>query len=407
MTTLQHIQEAAEILKDRVLRTPLVHSPYLSRHFGAQIYLKLENLQNTGSFKVRGAVFKLFSESQKRRLQGVVAASAGNHAQGVALAARQARVNAIVVMPEWASISKQEATRAYGGKVVISGKTVDESLKEARKLAGEGRLFIHPFDDPLIITGQGTIGLEILEDLRNPDKILVPVGGGGLAAGIGIVVKAQSPRTRVIGVQSTACPSARESLRLQRRVMVDAAPSLADGIAVRQTGKRNYRILASHLDDLVTVNESSIAAAILMLLEKKKILAEGAGAVPLAALLEKSVHIKQGDKVVLVISGGNMDSSLIGRIISQQLIQNARVMRMTAVLEDVPGTLATLLSQVAALKANVLHIRHDRNVGDLPINMSRVAIELETRGEDHVKNILHHLRKAGYNVRADPVALPK
>jgi len=407
MPTVRQIQSAADILKGIVLHTPLVNSPYLSRLFGADIYLKLENLQNTGSFKVRGATFKLLSEKRKRNLREVVAASAGNHAQGVALAARQAGVKATVVMPEWASISKQEATRGYGGTVIISGKNMSESLKEARKLAGEDILFIHPFDDPWIIAGQGTVGLEILEDIDAPDKILVPVGGGGLAAGIGIAVKSKNPATQVIGIQAAACPSALRSRQLGTRIVVEAGPTLADGIAIRQIGKRTFRILEKHVDAFATVNEESIASAVLMLLEKKKILAEGAGATPLAALLEGSVRTKPGEKVVLVISGGNMDSPLIGRIINQGLIRNARVMRMTVALDDVPGSLAMLLSHVASLKANVLHIRHDRNIGDLPINMSRVGMELETRGFNHIQEILAALGQAGYDIQADPASLGK
>ncbi len=397
--SLRNIEHAAALLKDQVLHTPLVFSPYLSRLFDAKIYLKLENLQNTGSFKVRGAAYKLLCSGIAAGAREVVTASAGNHAQGVALAARLAGLRATVVMPEGASISKQEATRAYGGTVLLSGKNVSESLKEARRLAGKGALFIHPFDDPRIIAGQGTVGLEILEDLNAPHKILVPVGGGGLAAGVGIAVKAKSPRTRVIGVQAAACPSALRSRRLGKRIRVHDEPTLADGIAVRQLGKITFKALEEHVDTLVSVKEESIASAVLMLLEKKKVLAEGAGAVPLAALLEKAVRPKSGERVVLVISGGNIDSPLIGRILNQGLIRNARVIRMTVTLEDVPGSLAALLSLVAKLKANVLHIRHDRNVGDLPINVSRVALEMETRSREHVEELLKRLKKAGYDTR--------
>ncbi len=399
MPSLRDIEDAAARLRHRVLRTPLVFSPYLSRYFGASVHLKLENLQNTGSFKVRGATYKLLLEKGERALKEVVAASAGNHAQGVALAAREAGLKATIVMPEWASISKQEATRGYGGNVILSGKTVAQSLKAAEALAGKDALLIHPFDDLRIIAGQGTVGLEILEDLDKPDKILVPVGGGGLAAGIAVAVKSRCPQTRIIGVQAAACPSALRARRLGKRVQVAAGPTLADGIAVPRIGKTPFKILERHVTALVGVEEESIASAVLMLLEKKKILAEGAGAAPLAALLEGHIRVTPGEKIVLVISGGNMDSPLIGRIINQGLLRNGRVMRMTVGLEDVPGSLAALLSHVARLKGNVLHIRHQRNVEGLPINMSRVAVEVETRGFDHIRKIRSALKKAGYDLQ--------
>jgi len=401
MPTLQDVEKAQSLLIDTVLHTPLVYSPYLSRLFHSKIFLKLENLQNTGSFKIRGAAYKLLTVKGKTKIREVVAASAGNHAQGVALAARQAGMRATLVMPEWASISKQEATRAYGGHVVIHGKSIGESLAEAKSRSGKEVLFIHPFDDPEIIAGQGTVGIEILQELGAPDQILVPVGGGGLIAGIAVAIKAKSPGTRIIGVQTIQCPAAVESRRQGKRVSTNAGPSLADGITVRQVGKLTFDIMQKDVDDLVTVNEDSIASAVLMLLDKKKVLAEGAGAVPLAALLEGVIKPHSGETVVLLVSGGNMDSPLIGRIITQGLIRNARVMRLSVALEDVPGSLASLLDYVARLKANVLHIRHDRNVGDLPMNISRVVLELEIRGLDHLMEIRDTLLKAGYAIHAE------
>ena len=402
MTTYPEIQKAAEAIRDRVLRTPLVLSPTLSRMFKADIYLKLENLQTTGSFKIRGATYKLIVNRGRIGPQGVVAASAGNHAQGVALAARQLGILATIFMPEWASISKQEATRAYGGKVIISGKSVNESLGKAKELADRGAMMIHPYDDDEIIAGQGTVALEILSELSDPDMILAPVGGGGLISGIATAVKAMTKKTKIIGVQAASCPSAVVSRQNGKITPVTTTPSIADGISVKQVGSLTFDIIQKHVDSIVAVAEESIASAVLFLLERKKMLAEGAGAVPVAALLDGTVAIPKGGKVVLVISGGNMDSPLIGRIINQGLSKHSRVMRLSVTLEDIPGSLAKLLSHVASLKANVLHIRHDRNVGDIPINMSRVVLELETRGPEHVNEIADALRRLKYEIKTEP-----
>ncbi len=400
MLPLESIRNAARLIADRIIRTPLVFSPSLSRRFDAAVYLKLENLQKTGSFKIRGATHKLLTCRDQIGPDGVVAASAGNHAQGVALAAQLAGVPATIVMPEWASITKQEATRAYGGEVVIRGKTLEACLEHARDLAAQGRTFIHPFNDLEVITGQGTLGLEIFEDLHAPDLILVPVGGGGLIAGITAVAAAIRPQTRIIGVQAAACPSALEARRQGRVVRVDAAPSIADGINVKELGELTFAIMREGLDEVVLVAEEQIAAAILMLLETKKTLAEGAGAVPLAALLSGAIRPPKDSRVVLVISGGNLDSPLLGRIIAQGLIKHGRVMRVGVRLDDVPGSLAHLLATISRLKANVLHIHHDRSARDLPIFVTRVVLELETRGPAHVAAIAEGLKQAGCDLEA-------
>ena len=398
MIALEKVKEAANLIREIIIMTPLVHSPALSRKFKGEIFLKLENLQKTGSFKIRGAANRILSDVNKIGRAGVVAASAGNHAQGVALAARKAGVPAAIVMPEWASITKQEATRAYGGDVIISGQSLGESLKKAKELAEEGRTFIHPFDDPYVIAGQGTIGLEILGSLNDVDMIIVPVGGGGLISGVASVVKALKSETKVVGVQSEACPSAYESLKKGRVVTVDSSLSIADGISVKQTGKLNFRIIRECVDDIVLVRESDIAAAVLMLLERKKILAEGAGAVPLAALMSGAIKVKKGSRTVLLISGGNVDSPLLGRIIRQGLINNGRIIRFSVCLDDFPGALSGLLALVASLKANVLHILHHRSARNIPIYSTIVELEIETRGPAHVKEIMGNLKKAGYDI---------
>jgi len=399
MITVKKILDAAKMIKGKIIRTPLVHSPSLSRMFGGEIYLKLENLQKTGSFKIRGASYYITANRTQIGSGGVVAASAGNHAQGVALAARQAHLPATVVMPEWASITKQEATRGYGGKVVISGGSLRESLEKAKDMVQEDKTLIHPFDDPDIITGQGTIALEILEDLTDTDIVVVPVGGGGLISGIASAVKSINSQVQVIGVQSAACPSAYEARSQGRVTLVDAQQSIADGISVKQVGNLNFEIIRKGVDDVVLVGEEMITAAILLLLERKKILAEGAGAVSLAALLNGSVSVPKGGKVVLLISGGNLDSPLLGRIISQGLVNNGRIMRFRVSLDDRPGSLARLLAVIAELEANVLHIYHDRNVRDLPIYVTGVDLELETRGPAHVDDIVNRLNQIGYELK--------
>ena len=398
MISIESVQEAAKLIKGKVIRSPLVSSPSLSKMFGGEIYLKLENLQKTGSFKIRGATHSILRHHDKIASGGVVAASAGNHAQGVALAAKQAHVPSTIVMPEWASISKQEATRGYGGKVVIAGQSLGESLKKAEEIAGEDKTFIHPFDDPDIIAGQGTVALEILEDLKEVDSILVPIGGGGLISGVALAAKTIRPQVNIIGVQSAACPSAYESYRKGKIARVESKQSIADGISVKQVGELNFHIIRNFVDDVVLVEEDHIAAAILLLLERKKILAEGAGAVSLGALLNGSVSVPPGSRVVLLISGGNVDSSLLGRMLGQGLLKNGRIMRFRVRLDDTPGTLAKLLALISDLKANVLHVYHDRNIRGLPIYDIRVDLELETRGPGHVDEIAGRLNAAGYEL---------
>jgi threonine dehydratase len=396
MISVDKVQEAARMLKGKVIRTPLIHSPSLSEMFGGEIYLKLENLQKTGSFKIRGATYYMLTNKDCIGPAGVVAASAGNHAQGVALAASQAWIPATIIMPEWASISKQEATRRYGGEVFIEGKNLGESLEIAEKMALEGKTFIHPFDNWDIITGQGTIALELLEDLKDIDMIIVPIGGGGIISGIASIVKSIKPTVSIIGVQSAACPSAYKSYHNGEITRVSSKYSIADGISVKQVGGLNFDMIQKFVDDVVLVEEDQIAAAILLLLERKKILAEGSGAVSLAALLNGSVKVHRKNRIVLVISGGNVDSPLLGRILSQGLLKKGRIMRIRVRLSDTPGSLSQLLIIISDLKANVLHIYHDRNARNLPIYVTHVDLELETRGPVHVEEIVQKLSLSGY-----------
>ncbi len=396
LISLDDIQKADAILHGKVLRTPLVYSPYFSKQIEGEVYLKLENLQKTGSFKLRGATHKIQTHLNRIGPRGVVAASAGNHAQGVALAASQAGIRATIVMPEWASITKQEATRGYGGKILLKGQSLAESIQKAMELVATEMTFIHPYDDPETISGQGTIALEIFSELPDPDLILVPIGGGGLIGGIATAVKSIRPQTRIIGVQAAACPSTHRSRELGQIVRVEAQRTIADGIAVKQPGELTFQIIQEKVDEILLVEEEQIGHAILTLLERKKILAEGAGAVPIAALFNPTTRIPKGRKVVLVISGGNVDTPLLERIVRQGLMRKGRMMKFAVNLDDIPGSLAQLLTLVAQLEGNVLHIYHHRSEKDLPTYMSRVELELETRGWEHLNQIAGALRKAGY-----------
>ncbi|MBI5584380.1 MAG: threonine ammonia-lyase [Deltaproteobacteria bacterium] len=396
MVTLEEIQKAAGVLEGKILPTPLIFSPRFSREIGGEVYLKLENLQKTGSFKVRGALYKIFNHRQEFGPRGVVAVSAGNHAQGVALAARQAGIPATLIMPEKSSLAKQEATRGYGGEVVLRGKELGEALQGVEKMVADGYTFIHPFDDPEIMAGQGTIGLEILQELPHPDLILVPVGGGGLIGGLATAVKALSPETLIFGVQSAACPSAQQSRLAGKPVTVEPGRTIADGIAVPQPGRLTFSLLQTLVDEILLADEEEIAEAILTLLEHKRILAEGAGATPVAALRQAAACLGPRKKVVLVISGGNIDLPWLDRVLRRGLMRQGRVIRLAVTLEDTPGTLAELLAHVARLRANILHLHHLRSERITPVLQTRVELELETRGWDHAEEIKRALEQAGY-----------
>lgn len=398
MVSLADIRHAQELIAPHIIRTPLVHSPTISAMSGAEVYLKLETLQKAGSFKVRGATFKILSCPERCKEHGVVAASAGNHAQGVAIAAQIAGIPATIVMPEWTSIAKQEATRGYGANVIIAGLTLEESIGQAQVIAREGGLFIHPYDDEGVITGQGTIALEILQDLPDADMIVVPVGGGGLIAGIAVAAKGLRAGISIIGAQAKACPSAYEALRQAEPVRVDAGRTIADGIRVMQTGTETLPVLRELVDTIALVSEEEIADAMLLLMERKHVIAEGAGATPLAALLNGSIPVRPGSKVVLVISGGNVDSPQLFRILRQSLIRHGRIMRFSVLLDDQPGTLARLLFTIAKERGNILAIQHIQGESDTSAYQARVDLEIETRGMAHADAIKKALGDQGYRI---------
>jgi threonine dehydratase len=398
MMLWKEIEAAQGRIQKVILRTPTIYSETLSKLTDREVFLKLENLQKTGSFKIRGAYNKLSRLSPSMRKKGVVAASAGNHAQGVALASSLLGIHSTIVMPEGVSLAKQMATQAYGGEIILFGENTDEALGYAKKLAKDGKPLIHPFDDEQIIAGQGTIGLEILEEVPGADAIVVPTGGGGLISGIAAIVKKRRPGIKIIGVQSARAPSAFFSVKKKKIVEVKARPTLADGIAIRKVGAITFPMIQKRVDEIVTVQEDEIASAILLLMERKRIVAEGAGATPLAALLSKRLKTRSG-RIVLVISGGNIDVHLLDRIIEKGLAQTGRVVRMSILLRDVPGALAKLTNLVGQHRANILHIVHERAARDIPIGFSKVILVLETRGSDHIREVRKGLEANGYSLQ--------
>jgi threonine dehydratase len=368
-----------------------MYSNSFSKMTGAEVYIKAENLQKTGSFKVRGAFNKMTYISGN-----VIAASMGNHAQAVAFAAGRLGINAKIVMPLIAPIVKEEATKGYGAEVVLYGESFGEALEYA--LSQKDRIFIHAFDDDKIIAGQGTIGLEIIEYLKDVDIVLVPVGGGGLISGISIAIKSLSLKTEVVGVQTVSAPSAYVSFREKRISDKPPLSTLADGIAIGRIGNRPFEIMNRYVDDIILVNEDSIAMAILLMLERKKLVVEGAGAVPLAALLEDRERFV-GKRVVLVVSGGNVDFSIIDRIIQKGLVTSGRVGVFEVTVDDVPGSLHTLTGIISSHRGNILDIVHDRFAGNLTIGKTRVVFIVETRSKEHLEKILSDIVDKGFAVR--------
>ena len=401
MVSLADIKEAEIRISPHIIHTPIVYSPTISEMTGANVYLKLETLQKAGSFKVRGATNKILSHINAIREQGVIAASAGNHAQGVAVAAHSAGVPATIVMPEWSSLSKQDATRGYGAQVIIHGQTLEESIRRAQMIASQGQLFIHPYDDDAVIAGQGTIALEILSALPETDMIIIPVGGGGLIAGIATAAKAKKPEIKIIGAQAEACPSAGEAIRHGSPYRIPEGNTIADGIRVAETGKITLPALQHFVDYLALASEEEIADAMLLLLERKHIVAEGAGAVPLATLLNGSISVQSGSTVVLVISGGNIESAQLFRVIRQSLARQGRIMRFSVMLEERPGTLLRLLAVISKERGNILHIHHLQGERNIPVQMVRVSIELETRGWEHIEVFKKSLGDRGYEIQME------
>ena len=395
--TLADIEEARTVLRGVAMTTPMEESRWLSALVDGPVSLKCENLQRTGSFKIRGAYVRISRLSADERAAGVVAASAGNHAQGVALAATILGIRSTVFMPEGAPIPKEKATRAYGADVRFHGRYLEDALAEARRFAEEtGAVLIHPFDHADIVAGQGTAGLEILEQQPDVRTVVVPTGGGGLLAGIAIAIKAARPDVRVIGVQAEGAAAFPDSLRQGAPVALSSMATMADGIAVGCPGEITFAAVRDHCDEIRTVSEESLSRALLALIERAKMVVEPAGAAAVAAILDAPTHFES--PAVAVLSGGNIDPLLLGKVIRHGLAAAGRYLYLRVVIPDLPGGLAGLLVRVGEAGVNVLEVAHERISPTLDLNEVEVRLQLETRGEMHAEAVMAKLREAGYKV---------
>jgi threonine dehydratase len=396
---LDDIREAREVLRGVAIHTPMEESRWLSAFTGGPVHLKAENLQRTGSFKIRGAYLRISRLSEEERANGVVAASAGNHAQGVALAAGLLGIRSTVFMPEGAPIPKENATRGYGAEVVFHGRYLEDALARAREFADEtGAVLIHPFDHPDVVCGQGTAGLEILEQAPDVRTVIVPTGGGGLLAGIAIAVKALRPDVRVVGVQAEGAAAYPASLAAGAPVALASMQTMADGIAVGRPGDLPFAAVRDHVDDMLTVSEDSLSRALLALVERAKLVVEPAGAAAVAAILDAPQAFET--PAVAVLSGGNIDPVLLGKVIRQGMAAAGRYLYLRVCIPDLPGGLATLLSEIGDAGANILEVAHERISPSLTLHQVEVGIQMETRGEAHAARLVERLRERGY--RLDP-----
>ena len=396
MVTLQDIERARARIKDDIYMSPCAHSETFSKLTGNKVYFKLENLQMTGSFKERGALNKILTLSDEEKARGVIAASAGNHAQGVAYHATRNSVRSTIVMPAAAPLVKVTRTREYGAEVVLHGASYDEAFEEAwRRREAEGLTFIHAFDDDAVMAGQGSVGLEMLEQNPYLEAVLVPIGGGGLISGIAVAMKEINPRIRIIGVQTSRLPSMVRAVSEHAPVSLPAAVTIADGIAVRKAGARTLPVVAKYVDDIVTVDEEEIANAILLLLEREKTVAEGAGAAAMAALVQGRTNL-HGKKLAVVIGGGNIDVNMLSRIIERGLVKDGRLVRFRVRIPDHPGGLHKLTGEIASVRANIQEVLHNRAFSRVDLGETAVDITLETRGAEHIEKLVEVFRDRGY-----------
>lgn len=396
MLTLDKIYHASFTLKNVARKTDLIAAPNLS--LGKQLYLKTENLQVTGSFKLRGAYYKISQLTEDERSKGVIACSAGNHAQGVALAATSMGIKSIICMPDGAPIMKVENTKRLGAQVELVPGAYDEAHDRAVELQKEtGMTFIHPYDDELVMAGQGSIGLEILEQLPDVEAVIVPIGGGGLISGVAFAIKALRPEVKVYGVQAAGAASMYKAYHEKQYCTLDYVKTLADGIAVKTPGENTYEIISKYVDDIVTVSEDEISAAILTLMEKQKLVAEGAGATPVAAALFNKLPI-EGKKTVCLVSGGNIDVNILSRVITRGLVTGGRLAHLVVNLEDKPGQLKRVIDIVSKCGANVVSVHHDRSDANMPITSCILKLSLETRDIQQIKEIIDHLEADGFCV---------
>lgn len=397
MLTIDKIYDASNVLKAVARNTDLINAPRITDK--CDLYLKTENLQVTGSFKVRGAYYKISRLSDEEKAHGVIACSAGNHAQGVALAATHSGIKSVICLPEGAPISKVEATKKYGAEVVMVKGVYDDAYNKAIELRDEkGYTFIHPFDDPDVIAGQGTIGLEIIEQLPDVDAVIVPIGGGGLIAGVAYLIKHLRPQCKVYGVQAAGAPSMFKSLGDDKIETLDDVNTIADGIKVKTPGDLTFELCKKYVDEVVTVSDDETAAAILALMEQQKIVAEGAGAVPVAAVMFDKIPDIAGKKVCCVVSGGNIDVTILSRVIERGLKMNGRTANITVALSDKPGQLSTVSTIIANEGANVVSVSYASTDLDMNITDCYLKLSVETRDFNHIEQIKQALINAGFNV---------
>ncbi len=401
MLTLDKIYHAAFVLKEVLRKTDMIHAPELTKN--ADVYLKTENLQITGSFKVRGAYYKISQLSEEQRKAGIVACSAGNHAQGVALAATKMGIKSVVCMPDGAPISKVEATKRLGAEVALVKGAYDDAYEYAMNLQKEtGATLIHPFDDEYVIAGQGTIGLEILEQLSDVEAIIVPVGGGGLISGLAYAVKHLNPNVKIYGVQAANAASMERSQKLGEKITLPTVKTFADGIAVKHPGDLTYELVREYVDDIVTVTEDQIAAAILAMMEKHKLVAEGAGAVSVAAAMFADLPIA-GKKTVCLVSGGNIDVNILSRVITRGLVTSGRNATLMIALEDKPGQLVGVSEIISRCGGNVTSVYHERSNANMPVASCFLKIGMETRSFEQIEEIKAALRAEGFDIVSDVV----
>lgn len=397
MVTLQDIKDAKVRVKEVIASVPFVKSDFLSQSLAAEIFIKKCNLQNTGAFKIRGAFNKISMLSDAEKSAGVIAASAGNHAQGVAFSAKHFGIKAVIVMPEATPLLKVNGVRSFGAEVVLKGNNYDEAYAYAKAIANTNKMtFVHPFEDDEVIAGQGTIGLEMLESEPNLDTVLVPVGGGGLISGIAVAVKSINPKIRVIGVTAKGAPAMFESFAAKNPIDSTSVKTIADGIAVRDTSPKMLSILCQYVDEIVQVDDEEIANAILFLMERHKIVVEGAGAVGVAALMHDKLTLKKGEKVGVVLSGGNIDVNTLSLIIEKGLAKSHRKMKLIITLIDKPGSLMELTGIFKDTAANIVAIDYDRTASDLAYGDANIIITLESKGKEHQETIKEALKAKKY-----------
>lgn len=401
MLTLDKIYHAAFVLKKVARKTDLIRATKLSKQ--CELYLKTENLQETGSFKLRGAYYKISQLTEEEKSRGIIACSAGNHAQGVAMAATQSGIQSLICMPDGAPISKVEATKQLGAEVRLVKGAYDDAYATALQLQEDtGATFIHPFDDDEVIAGQGTIGLEILDELENPDAVVVPIGGGGLISGVAYAIKHLNPNVKIYGVQAAGAASMVKSQQEGTPITLDQAETFADGIAVKHPGDITYQLVEQYVDEIVTVSEDEIAAAILSLIEKQKVIAEGAGAVSVAAVLFHKLPV-EGKKVVCIVSGGNIDVNILSRVITRGLLTSGRNVSLTIALTDKPGQLQEVSEIIARCGGNVVSVHHDRSDANMAITSCFLKLGLETRDHAQIVQIQKELTQAGFHLVSERV----